>query len=316
MTSETFKPMLAKAPKLDGSGNPIVDYPVIVQPKLDGIRASVVGGRLLTRTLKEVPNREIFDYLSRPMFEGLDGELVVGDPTAEGCMQRTTSFVMASDKTGEPWTYYVFDVWDTEDDASLRLDALSKHRLPSGEYYPVKLVESEWAADAEELARIEGGYLEAGHEGAILRDPSAPYKFGRSGVKGPLLKLKRFIDFEAVVIGVYEEQHNANEAVTNALGRTERSSHAAGKIGKGTLGGLVLRAINGPCEGVEFRCGTGYDAAQRAALWAEAKAPKLCGTPYSDLRGRTAKIKSFPVGVKDKPRFPVFLGWRDMGLDG
>jgi DNA ligase-1 len=138
----------------------------------------------------------------------------------------------------------------------------------------------------------------------ILRDPAGLYKFGRSGKTGPLLKLKRFIDFEAEVIGVYEEMHNANVATKNELGRTSRSSAKAGKIGKGTLGGLILRAINGPAAGVEFRCGTGFDAAARAELWAN---PPI---------GKVAKVKSFPIGVKDKPRHPVWLGFRDMEVDG
>jgi DNA ligase-1 len=143
-------------------------------------------------------------------------------------------------------------------------------------------------------------------EGVILRDPAGLYKFGRSGKTGPLLKVKRFIDFEAEVVGVYEEMHNANEAKTNELGRTERSTAKAGLVGKGTLGGLVLRALNGPAEGVEFRCGTGFDADARKVLWKHRER----------LTGKTAKIKSFPIGVKDKPRHPVWLGWRDMDVDG
>ena len=39
-------------------------------------------------------------------------------------------------------------------------------------------------------------------------------------------------------------------------------------------------------------------------------------TQRKGFTGRVAKVKSFPIGVKDKPRHPVFLGWRDMEVDG
>jgi DNA ligase-1 len=52
---------------------------------------------------------------------------------------------------------------------------------------------------------------------------------------------------------------------------------------------------------VEFDIGGGYNAAQRADMWKERhKLPNL-----------VAKYKYFPSGGKDKPRFPVFQGWRD-----
>lgn len=315
MTS--FKPMLAKDADLAK-----VRFPQMLQPKLDGIRASVVGGKLVTRTLKAVPNASIREALERPEFEGLDGELIVGDPRADDCYRRTTSFVMSESKTGEPWTYFVFDLHNRGAQPFRQrfadLEDFFGWRLPF-----VQIVATTVCPNSDALESMEALLIEQGYEGVILRNPDAAYKFGRSGKTGPLLKVKRFIDFEARVVGVYEEQHNANAAVTNALGRTERSSHAAGKIGKGTLGGLILVALNGPAEGIEFRCGTGFNAAQRADLWAAATASstladRLYGRSarHSGLNGRVAKIKSFPIGVKDKPRHPVFLGWRDMEVDG
>ena len=49
--------------------------------------------------------------------------------------------------------------------------------------------------------------------------------------EGYLLKVKRFVDGEALVIGVTEPMHNANEAKTNELGRTARSHKKAGHGG-------------------------------------------------------------------------------------
>jgi DNA ligase-1 len=247
--------------------------------------------------------------LERPAYEGLDGELVVGDPAADDCYRRTCSFVMAEDKTDEPWAFYVFDKHDEPGQVEARLAALTATvcdaavaALPGA----ITVVATVPAADADELARLEAAYLAEGYEGGIIRTPGSAYKFGRSGKAGPLLKLKRYIDYEAEVVKVIEELHNGNEARTNELGRTERSGHAANKTGKGTMGALVVVALNGPHEGVEFKVGTGFTAEVRAELWEE----------RDFVVGRVAKIKSFPVGTKDRPRHPVWLGWRDMDMDG
>ena len=292
--------MLACAPKFGADGNPIVSYPLYVQPKLDGIRASVVGGKLLTRTLKQVPNRAIYEALSDPAYEGLDGELIVGDPTAADCYRRTSSFVMSESKTGEPWCFFVFDKHDTAGGFAGRYELLIDwHQNVCLNGGTIQVVPTFTANNASELAQYEQHLVDSGHEGAILRQPHAPYKYGRaSKTKGELVKLKRFEDAEAIIIGVYEEMHNNNAAVKNALGRTERSTAQAGLIGKGTLGGFYLR----DCEsGVEFKCGTGFDAAERADFWQR----------QDELDGLIVKYKSFKIGVKEKPRHPVFLGFRD-----
>lgn len=89
--------------------------------------------------------------------------------------------------------------------------------------------------------------------------------------------------------------HNGNVAKVNELGHTERSSHQENKLGRGDLGALVLEY-----EGGTFNCGTGFDDATRKEIWDNQGA----------YMGRFAKVKSFLIGVKTSPRFPVFLGFR------
>lgn len=298
----SFKPMLAAKAKPEK-----LQFPLIVQPKLDGIRCSIVDGVALSRTLKPIPNKEISEFLSRDEFSGLDGELVVGPVTAEDCYRKTASFVMAPNKTGEDWAFVVFDKHDEQGGYLDRHEAAQMRLSWSGQQITGKVIGLDYleVADAEELEAYETQVVEAGGEGVIIRSYNAAYKFGRGSVTAQdLLKLKRFIDFEAEVIGVYEELHNGNEAKTNALGRTERSSVKANKTGKGTLGGFIVKAINGPTEGVEFRVGTGFDAAQRADYWAMWHA--------GSLPGKIITVKSFPVGVLQKPRHPVFMHFRDV----
>jgi DNA ligase-1 len=91
---------------------------------------------------------------------------------------------------------------------------------------------------------------------------------------------------------------NTNKKRTNNLGHTERSTHAEGMVGLDTLGALTVKDIK---TGVTFNVGSGFNAAQRAAIWAE----------QSSFVGKVIKYKHFPIGVKDKPRFPTFLGFRN-----
>jgi DNA ligase-1 len=275
-------------------------FPLLASPKLDGVRAIVIDGVVMSRSLKPIPSQYVQEQFSH--LEHFDGELIVGDPTAKDCYRKTMSAVMSRDKRDFDVTFFAFDhIAEPSDPYSARADRLYDDLLgyegtPTGG--PVcKRLNQSFVESYDELLAHESQALEDGFEGLILRDAQAPYKFGRSTTKqGYLLKLKRFIDSEATVIGFEERMHNGNEATTDELGHTKRSSHAANKSGLGDLGALLVRHGD-----VEFSIGTGFDAETRREIW--------------DNRvhyvGQLAKFKYFPVGVKDKPRHPVFLGWRD-----
>jgi len=132
----------------------------------------------------------------------------------------------------------------------------------------------------------------------MLRSIHGLYKHGRATEKSQdLLKVKRFVDDEATVIGYEEEMYNGNEATTNELGRTERSQHKENLVGKGSLGALVCLTN----DNISFKIGTGFDADTRKSLWYDKE----------NLVGKIVKFKYFPVGQVIAPRLPVFLGWRD-----
>jgi DNA ligase-1 len=291
----TFKPMLAGTLK-DVS---LLRFPLLASQKLDGIRATVQGGRLLSRTLKPIPNVNA-QGLFRGLAEGLDGELIVGDPFAPDAFRKTTSLVMSDDKPleffNEPLRYHVFDKFSNGLTFVQRLAeaTLGVIRFNSSQ---VQVVPHLAVHAVSELDVMEAALLCKGAEGVMLRLPSGPYKEGRSTEReGYLIKVKRFEDSEAEVLEAHEEQENTNEATTNELGRTKRSSAKAGKVGKGILGVLTGRDLK---TGVEFNM-SGFTLQQKIELWAEREA----------LVGRIAKYKFFPSGGKDKPRHPIFLGWR------
>ena len=278
-------------------------FPVYASVKIDGIRCVIHNQLALSTTLNAIPNRFIQSKLGHVVLDGLDGELTVGPYNDKNVMQATLSGVMSRD--GEPdFTYWAFDFWTNTKmpfgerfrimSRAFEDGALSAH--PNVKLLPQVLVHNE-----DELNAFEAATLAQGFEGVMIRKPTGVYKYGRStAIEGYLLKLKRFSDGEALVIGAEELLHNANEATRDELGYTKRSTHKAGKLPMGTLGALKVRDLK---TGVEFNIGTGFTAAMRASLWAK----YLAG----ELVGKIAKYKFFEIGVKDAPRFPVFLCFRD-----
>jgi DNA ligase-1 len=285
------KPMLAG--KCESIHN--LKYPVLATPKLDGIRCLIRDGIAVSRNFKPIPNKFIQATLTACGRDGLDGELMI---KGSNNFQEVSSAVMSQD--GKPdFEYRVFDYVGRDlivpyinrmNDLAAVVRAIGNPRVVA--VLP-KMIE-----DTTGLEVYAAKCLDEGYEGVMVRTPESPYKCGRSSEReGYLLKVKRFEDKEALVIGFKERLHNTNEAAKDELGRTKRSSHQANMVPMGTLGALCCRTLD---TKVEFDIGTGLDDALRLQLW----------RVRNTLAGRLVKFKSQPTGVKDKPRFPVFLGFR------
>lgn len=288
----TFKPMLAgEVPGLLEHLN----FPVMVSPKYDGIRAIVIEGVVYSRSMKPIPNRHVQKMFSH--LNGFDGELIFGSPVAPDVFRVTTSAVMSIEGTPDVW-FYAFD-YTTEQTRHLGWLDRMQAVIGAGAQKNLMVVPQHSCNHRKDIETYEAWYLKDGYEGVMVRNPIALYKNGRSTTReGRLLKLKRFADSEAVVLGMAEKLHNANEAKFNELGYQTRSSHQENMIGMDTMGALMVRDIK---SGVEFNIGTGFDDKERARWWGMG----------SQATGRIVKYSYFPTGSKDKPRFPTYLGERD-----
>jgi len=301
MTVQMRRPLLAAA--VDFS---LLRFPLFGSAKLDGVRCLVVEGKAVSRTLKPLPNRHVQEKFARfaDCLEGMDGELIVGDPTAPDVYRTTVSAVMSED--GAPdFSFYVFDQFATDHAYSDRLQLV--HELTAAWPGWVRALDQAWLDNKQQVEDLEERLLSQGYEGVILRDPYGRYKQGRSTVReGILLKLKRLQDAEAEIIGFEERLHNGNAATLDERGYTKRSSHRENKIGTDSLGAFVVRGVDGsPFDGIEFCIGIGKAGsltdADRTKLWQQRDA----------LLGKVVKFAFFPVGVKERPRHPAFLGFRD-----
>jgi DNA ligase-1 len=275
-----------------------VKFPVLATPKLDGIRCLKINGKALSRTFKPIANPFVREWIEANVPDGCDGELTVKGRA----FHETSGDIARTD--GEPdFVYSVFDyVKDgidkpySERIADLRAMCVALDDLHGGESRVVAVMPSTINC-VQDLMVYETGAVAEGYEGVMIRTPDSPYKCGRSTAQqGWLLKIKRFEDAEATVIGFVEGYTNNNPAETDAFGRTKRSLSKAGKVGNGTLGAFVVLDD----EGREFRV-SGFNRAFATEVWQNQEA----------YVGRIVKYKHQPSGAFGLPRFPKFVGIRE-----
>lgn len=285
-----FKPLLAAKADLDK-----IRYPVLASPKLDGIRCLVHEGVAVTRSLKPIKNKIIAEYLSDIDFSGFDGEIMTYVNGVPDDFNTVQSKVMSADKDPGEWKFWVFDHFHVYAGFVHRYDELLRV-VSSIDDKRIERLTHIRAGYREELQRQIDQHVEQGFEGTMVRDLNGKYKYGRSTVnEGTLLKIKAFEDDEATIIGTVELMRNRNEARTNALGHTERSSHAENKEPAGILGALRVK-----WRDKEFELGTGFTQADREEMWRDRE----------QLVGQLVTFKYQQVSHLGVPRFPVFLGMR------
>ena len=306
-----MKPQLAEDAILDQ-----VKFPCIVQPKIDGVRALNLNGTLTGRSLKPFEGFGITEYFSRPEFIGLDGEMTLG--SKPNCANRLCSLTTGAmgrfkDVTEMPDLHWW--VFDHLADPSLpylerywRLkEAVENLNLPR-----VHLVPMYQAYIRPDLNALIADFFSLGYEGAIIRNPEAPYKSGRATQKGQeLWRVKPWADAEILVTGVSEGEINTNEAKKNALGRTERSSAKAGMVANGQIGsiqGVMLADFRDPFtgkllfeKGLPVTVGSGEMTVNEAEYYFKNQ---------KEIIGHVVKFKHMTHGVKDLPRFPTYVSHR------
>ena len=296
MTKE-FSPMLAPNDKVDLS---VIRYPMYVSTKLDGIRCIIKDGRMLSRSLKEIPNAQLqkkFQHLkdySKKHNIILDGELYgIGLS-----FQQITHFVMTEDlslireKLPEELQYFCFDTIQNNNPDEIFTSRIKHIPAENGVY----LVKQKLVNSKEEVEGMFDEALENGFEGLILKSPNSKYKYGRATLNsGDMYKVKPFITIDAKIIRVEERFENTAESFTNELGRTQHHNFKDEKRSTGIAAVFVV-IYNGMEQKV---CLTGTEEF-RKEIWENQK----------KYIGKTIEFKGMLVGAKDLIRHPVFLRFR------
>ena len=275
-----FKPMLAKP--YDKYKHKL-EFPVYVQPKLDGIRAIGMHGALQSRKGKKfVATPHIVDDLDQAFEDyteymplGLDGELYCNKYSND--FEKIVSIVRKQKPTEKDLAlaeqdleYWVYDAPSEKPFADRWADVMWVAGLMVFGL-SIKTVPTFKCKSFEDIDKYYRLFLEQGYEGQIIR-ANGPYEQKRSSL---LLKRKEFIDEEFTIKGFEEGLGNRS----------------------GMVGRVVLELDHGKIFGANIRGSHKY-------------LTKLFQSPESSI-GKKATVRYFERTAHNVPRFPVVVAIRD-----
>lgn len=292
-----------------------VPFPCALSFKIDGIRAMAYSDAAMSTSGKPLRNKQVQSYFHtvHHLIDGLDGEIIDGNPNDPNVMQAATTAAMNGDATTE-FTYWVFDDFskpelpfrERYENYRNRVNNANAYLEAAGLRPFLRAVEYREINSMAEYEAMQQQASDLGYEGLYGKSWTAPYKHGRGTPKEKSCwKDKPWTDEEGVVVEVVEMMENTNEAFEDELGRTKRSTAAEGLVGKGYAGSLVVTNPKYKDEDgndIPFRVSLGsLTMEERKAIWNDRET----------YPGKIATYKFFDFGVVDVPRSALFKSWRD-----
>lgn len=203
-----FQPMLAKDYDKEKKK---IKFPILSQPKLDGVRCIIKSDGMWSRNGKKIISApHIFEDI-KPLFEKypdliLDGELYtslkdVDFNTIISCVRKTKPTPSDLELSKQYIEYWVYDLPNLE---GKEVEFYKRYINLAGLFlFPglINVVPTFSIHSFEEIESKLQEYLEQGYEGQILRDPNSFYENKRSS---GLFKHKTFFDEEFKIIGYSE----------------------------------------------------------------------------------------------------------------
>lgn len=248
----------------------------LASEKLDGVRAYWDGENLLSRQGKKL-NAPLSFTKNFPKF-ALDGELYAKELKFEE-IQASVMDKLPDEKAWSRLKFHIFDVPEASGGLLTRLEILAKFlkNEPNQNLIIIKQIKMR---DNAQFLKFAEEIIAKGGEGAVVREPNAPYERKRSK---NALKFKKFKDAECEVI-----------AVNKGSGKY---ANFAGSLTCKALGSKGDKEKAGePKEGTIFKIGSGLSDKNRQ------DPPKI---------GSIITYKFQNLTTNGKPRFPIFLRVRE-----
>lgn len=263
-----------------------------IEPKLDGIRCEgiVINGeaKLYSRAGKQITNFD--DTIGKDLSclpDGVyEGEIMGEDFTALMRQAYRKEDINTSGTYLAVFDFIPLDEWKIKISTTSSEDryydlvtiisgsepeSTGMHKFKS-KYKNLKIVERKYvSAEPKIIMTLHDKYVSEGYEGAMIKDPTAPYSFKRDW---SVMKLKSF--------------HDVDLPIKQLLEGTGKHS--------GKLGSFVV-----DYKGVEVQVGSGLTDTLRESIWDD---------PESFL-GRTIEVRYQEETPDGSLRFPTFVCFRN-----
>jgi len=256
---------------------------IVIEPKLDGIRCfSIVRGdsvQMFARSGKLITN---FQNTLAPELAKLgdgcyDGELMGQDFISLMRQAYRKDDVDTSKTYLSLFDFLPLGEWDTKNSKMTcherfeeLLDRLNEdENLDLDLLRPVErdIIETDYST----IKDYHDEYVKDGYEGAMIKDPSAPYKFGRGN---EVMKLKVFHDVDLPIEDIFEG-----------------TGKHSGKLG----------AVKVVFNGVDVQVGSGFSDELRDSVWNDKES----------FIGRIVEVRYQEVTPDGSLRFPTFVCFRN-----
>lgn len=191
-------------------------FPYWSQPKLDGVRCLVSEAGLQSRNGKPLLSSPHIRDSLQPLFDEfpdviVDGEIYNHDLKSD--FERLISLARKTKPTADDIAqsaqaleYHVYDIILPDEPNATYSERMEFIERNIKDKFPmIRVVPTVSVNNTEEVEQKLGEYLEAGYEGQMLRDRSAPYEHRRSK---SLIKHKTFEDGEYEIVDLIEGKGN------------------------------------------------------------------------------------------------------------
>ena len=290
-----------------------IKWPMFGSKKMDGMRCVIKEGKLLARSMKPVPNQHVAEMLKDAIAYSLknkvvfDGELYAHKPaTFQDIMSccRSKSNPLLKGLKFHMIDMLPLEVWDSgATNGPFKDNYKAMCALQKAQKFKGIQVIRQFIIKAQKRAQeLLDKWEAADYEGMMLRDPDKGYRHGRATVKQHwLFKVKAFLDYDAKIIEVIEGS-KMKAGVTrkvNPLGHREPVIKKGEREPNGKFGKFLLELEDGvTCEVGNWK---GLTHKLRDEIWRDRE----------DYLGRWVRFRGQAVGVKDRPRIPKDLEFRD-----
>lgn len=269
----------------------LIEYPVRVEPKLDGLRCIIVKNdgnvTLFTRSgsiIETLP--QIKNAIEKSDWDNfvLDGEVMGSD------WNESASVVMSykTNKNDSNMFYHVFDAmafedWRDQQSSLSLLDriSLAEELIEKTNCEKIVCVFGETVLEEKDLLQFYANCMSKGYEGIMIKKLKANYAFKRSDA---VVKMKPVATYEGMIVGHY-------------LGNR-------GSKREGMWGGFEVVMTNG----IVTRVGGGYTDKLKSEIGIN---PDVWLGKIVEIEGQPDPMTLDGLTKDGKVRFPVFLRVRD-----